>query len=198
ATVDGNQILGNSAQQLGGGMVVINGSSTISNNLVANNRAGSVGAGIYMAGSGAGLTSNTIADNGRNAGGDGIFLNTGANPRLMYNVVVGNDYGVRSGGGQPTQMTRNNVWGNRVTDYDGVQRGDTDLNTDPKWVNGPLGKYYLSSQAAGQQSNSQLIDACFDSSHAMGVDQMTTRTDGQKDRENADMGFHYRRPLGQT
>ena len=69
---------------------------------------------------------------------------------------------------------------------------------DPQWINGPLGKYYLSHQTAGQQSNSQLIDACFDSSHTMGVDQMTTRTDGRKDRNNADMGFHYRLPLGRT
>ena len=198
ATVDGNQIVGNTAHQLGGGLVLLNGSSTVSNNLIANNRGNHGGAGIYMAGSSARLTSNTIADNGRNAGGDGILLNAGANPRLMYNVVVGNDHGVRSSGGQPALMTRNNVWGNRLADYAGVQRGDTDLNTDPRWVNGPLGPYYLSHQAAGQPSNSQLIDACFDSSHAMGVDQVTTRTDGQRDRNNADMGFHYRLPLGRT
>ncbi|MCB0203714.1 MAG: DUF1565 domain-containing protein [Anaerolineae bacterium] len=198
ATLDGNQVLNNTAQQIGGGLVVLNGSPAIANNMISNNSAGSTGAGIYMAGSGATLTSNTIADNGRNAGGDGVFLNSGSNPRLKYNVLVGNDYGVRSGSGQPAEMMRNNVWGNRVANYTGVQRGSTDINVDPRWINGPQGKYYLSHSAAGQQTTSPLVDACFDSSATMGVDHLTTRTDGQPDRNNADMGYHYPRPLGRT
>ena len=194
ATLDGNQINGDNSQQLGDGLVALNGSTSIINNLVVDNHANQAGAGIYINNFSPVLTGNTIAHNS----GDGIRINGSSHPRLIYNVVVGNEYGLRSHSGQPAQMTRNNVWGNHVINYSGMQPGDTDLSVDPAWVNGPMGKYYLSQQASGQSTTSRLVDACFDSAHTMGVDQLTTRTDGQNDRNNADMGYHYVRPLGRS
>lgn len=192
AYVTGNQILDNQAGGLGGGVVTKDGAPAIVNNLISGNHASDRGAGLYIENAQSTVRHNTIAHNGRNQNGEGVMLAAGAHPNLIYNVIVGNDYGIRSEGSQPNHTYRNNLFDNRLADYHGVTPGVTDLLVDPQFVNGPLGQYYLSQTAAGQVTTSPLVDACTETAHALGLDHLTTRTDDQPDLGLADIGFHYR------
>jgi hypothetical protein len=62
---------------------------------------------------------------------------------------------------------------------------------DPLFVSGPLGDYYLSCRAAGQDADSPCIDAGSTSASAAGVGNLTTRTDGAFDTGVVDIGYHY-------
>ncbi len=189
--ITGNQIVDNQAGGLGGGIVVINGAPTFENNLIGRNRANMAGAGFYISNSQATLRHNTIVSNGRDQNGDGVMLAPGAAPAMSYNVIVGNDYGIRSGGGYVRQSMRNNLFDNRLGDFLGLAQGATDILSNPQFTNGPLGPYYLAQAGAGQPSNSPLIDACTETAQALGLNQTTTRTDGRNDQGLADIGFHY-------
>lgn len=191
ALVGSNQITNNFARGLGGGAVILSASPRLENNLINRNRANQGGAGLYVTNSQSVLRHNTVADNGRNSNGDGLMLASGGAPRLSYNVIVGNDYGIRSTGGQPGQLFRNSLYDNRLANYSQVSPGSTDILTDPKLVTGPLGPYYLSQAGAGQGVNSPLVDACVETAEALGLHLSTTRTDGQFDRGLADIGFHF-------
>ncbi|MEI2688808.1 MAG: right-handed parallel beta-helix repeat-containing protein [Anaerolineae bacterium] len=192
ARMTGNQIVDNQAGGLGGGAVVINAAPAFENNLVSGNRANSGGAGFFINNSQATLRHNSIVRNGRNQNGDGVLLAASASPALIYNVIVGNDYGIRSGGGQPRQSTRNNLFDNRLGDYLGVTPGASDLRIDPKFYSGPRGAYYLAQTSAGQASNSPLVDACAETAQALGLHLSTTRTDGRNDQGLADIGYHFK------
>jgi parallel beta-helix repeat protein len=191
ARVAGNQIIDNQAGIIGGGAVVINRTPTIENNLFARNRAPSGGAGVFVADAQPTLRHNTIANNGRGQNSDGILLSAGAAPVLAYNVITGGDYGIRSGGGQPRQTMRNSLFDNRLGNYQGVTPGATDLLADPLLIAGPRGSYYLAQNASGQGATSPLVDACAETAQALGLHLTTTRTDGQPDRDLADIGFHF-------
>lgn len=192
ATVAGNQILANQAGSQGGGILIHNLTATLSNNLISRNRAGAAGAGVFIASARPTLRYNTIADNGRNENGDGILLTYGSAPSLFYNIISGNDYGIRSDSAQPGQSERNALHDNRLGNYHGVvQPGPSDLLVNPQHVQGPLGPYYLAQSAAGQASTSPLVDASGETAAAAGLSQRTTRTDGVADQGLADIGFHY-------
>ncbi len=192
ARVADNQITANQASGIGGGVLVLDGSPAFENNLINRNSAGDSGAGLYLGNSQSTLRHNTIADNGRNMNGDGVLIAANASPRLSYNVIVGNDYGIRSAGGQPSQTTRNSLFNNRLANYQGVAQGASDLLVDPRLVRGPYGTYYLAQTTSGQASNSPLVDACVETAQALGLHLLTTRTDGQVDQGLADIGFHFR------
>ncbi|GAB4343911.1 MAG: hypothetical protein Kow0099_22830 [Candidatus Abyssubacteria bacterium] len=65
------------------------------------------------------------------------------------------------------------------------------LNTNPLFVSGPLGAYYLSQTTAGQLSTSACVDAGSDTAARLTLDTLTTRTDHVSDTGTVDMGFHY-------
>lgn len=192
AQVAGNQILDNQSGDKGGGVVILNLAPALFNNLISRNRAVDEGAGVFISNAQPTVRYNTIADNGRNENGDGIMLAPGAAPALLYNVISGNDYGIRSGSAQPAQSVRNALYDNRLGNYHGaVPPGPTDLLVDPQFVRGPLGPHYLAQTAAGQASTSPLVDAGGETAVALGLHQSTTRTDGAPDQGLADIGFHY-------
>jgi len=86
-------------------------------------------------------------------------------------------------------------------DYIEVEEGCTlnwgtgNIDTDPDFVTGPLGDYYLSQTVAGQDSNSPCVDAGSDTAANLGMDKSTTRTDGVWDVGVVDMGYHYPRNI---
>lgn len=63
--------------------------------------------------------------------------------------------------------------------------------SDPLFVCGPLGDYYLSSTLSGQSASSLCIDAGSDPAGSVGLGNMTTRTDEVPDELTVDLGFHY-------
>ncbi|UCG33897.1 MAG: ASPIC/UnbV domain-containing protein, partial [Phycisphaerales bacterium] len=69
--------------------------------------------------------------------------------------------------------------------------GQGNIYADPLFVDGPAGSYYLSQTAAGQPQNSPCANAGFGIPVEWGLEQHTTRTDQEVDRQIADMGFHY-------
>ncbi|MCD4654575.1 hypothetical protein K8T06_11680 [bacterium] len=94
--------------------------------------------------------------------------------------------------------------------YSNIQGGFTgfgNIDVDPLFVHGPLGAFYLSSIAAGQQQDSPCIDAGSDlaaticdpwQNDPLYMSEMTTRTDQIVDDEIVDMGFHYLGPVPPT
>jgi hypothetical protein len=69
--------------------------------------------------------------------------------------------------------------------------GEGNFVADPLFASGPLGDYYLSCRAAGQEADSPCIDAGSTSASIAGVGNLTTRTDGAFDAGVVDIGYHY-------
>jgi len=83
-----------------------------------------------------------------------------------------------------------------VRDYAGG--GDSNISDDPLFVKGPLGDYYLSCRAAGQEADSRCIDSGTGTAASQGLDEFTTRTDCAPDTGVVDMGYHYPTSLNQN
>ncbi len=90
--------------------------------------------------------------------------------------------------------------------FDGYA-GEGNIDSDPSFVGGIQGVYYLSQVAAGQGENSPCLDSgmnfaagtCYTVlDHAQCLDELTTRTDHATDAGIADMGFHYDMPVSPT
>jgi len=143
--------------------------------------------------------------------GGGIYCNK-SSPRIV-NCTLSNNT-ARLGGGihaydsRACSITNCILWSNMheislagesevLASYCCIQGGyvgEANIWDDPLFVSGPLGDYYLSCEAAGQGENSPCIDAGSDTAEALGLDELTTRTDCGPDTGVVDMGYHY--PLG--
>ena len=95
--------------------------------------------------------------------------------------------------------------------FTSIVSGVGNLSASPMFVRGRLGTYYLSNWNAGQivdalgrvvdpnvtpgsvpaDANSPAIDAGSDLAATLGLDQVSTRTDNEKDTGRVDIGFHY-------
>jgi len=79
-----------------------------------------------------------------------------------------------------------------------VYPGAGNINNDPLFVTGPgsgvANDYFLSQTAAGQGTDSPCVDAGSDTAANLDLDDKTTRTDGVRDKNTVDMGFHNPRP----
>lgn len=73
--------------------------------------------------------------------------------------------------------------------------GTGNVHSDPCFVTGPFGDYYLSQIAAGQAFDSPCMDAGSDTADNLGMDIFTTRTDEIGDAGVVDMGYHYPAPI---
>jgi hypothetical protein len=65
------------------------------------------------------------------------------------------------------------------------------IGSDPLFVPGTYGNYYLSQTAASQVSNSPCLDKGSGTASSWGLDTRTTRTDNVADSGAVDMGYHY-------
>ncbi len=72
-----------------------------------------------------------------------------------------------------------------------IDNGDGNIDDDALFVSGPLGGYYLSQVAAGQESESPCVDAGSDLASVLGMSIHTTSTDEVFDSGIVDMGYHY-------
>jgi len=79
----------------------------------------------------------------------------------------------------------------RYSDVRGGWVGEGNIDADPLFVTGPLGRFYLSQTAAGEPADSPCVDAGSDLAQSFGLDAMTTRTDQVGDAGIVDMGYHY-------
>lgn len=104
----------------------------------------------------------------------------------VSNCILFNNY--------PNQIYQSMTGGTVYVSYSDVQSGYSgtgNINTDPRFVTGPLGDYYLSQTASGQATNSLCVNAGSDTAANLGMDTGTTRTDGIGDAGIVDLGYHY-------
>lgn len=162
--------------------------ATIKNNLIKGNGIGSDGRDSPT------IINNTIVNSAW-----GIVWSSSSTPHdesimptIKNNIITGNNVGIHfeNGIGSPI-IDYNDVWGN-TSNYSGCSAGAQDISVDPKFVDGPLGKCYLSQIASWQSINSPCLDAGSDTASTLGfTDNYTTRTDGQADTGQVDLGYHY-------
>ncbi|HPS55168.1 MAG TPA: right-handed parallel beta-helix repeat-containing protein, partial [Sedimentisphaerales bacterium] len=224
STFENCRILRNMSSSAGGGLCfLVPYDTTIKNCLFVGNSAVDIGAAIsteYNADENLHLNfSNcTFADNTitlLTGTGGTIYNNFGCNPfinncifnqcnkiavydedsqsTLYNNLFYGNldgDYTVRSS------------YGGGTTVYTGAFRinnlsnADNNIDSNPMFVTGDLGDYYLSQIVAGQFQNSPAVDKGSDYASTLGLDTYTTRTDsltaagGGGDEGIVDIGYH--------
>ncbi len=210
-SVNSNIVRSNVAQ-VGGGLAILGCSDcTVSSNRFIGNE-GDGGAGIALYESSTIALHNTLSGNHSTVQGGALYLN-GSSMFLSHATLQGNTAGSTGGGVYATDSTINGdsciIWGNSAPvgsqihqtggstvefDYSDVQggwQGIGNLNTDPLFVAGPLGSFYLSQQAAGQTQNSPCLDSG-DPAPPFPLSWGTTRTDCVLDQGVTDMGSHYR------
>jgi hypothetical protein len=194
-SIVGNVISGNRAMAGGAVSAVAGGVSDhyallVDNNLVFNNSATGEGGGILLAGPG-------------RVGG-----------RVSGNTIVANTAGVDGGGGirfSPTltydaafEATNLIVWSNlnmnlagsalaTFSDIQGGSAGTGNISTDPGFVAGPMGHFYLEQDA---NAMSPAVNAGGGLSADFSMESQTTNASLAPDAGLVDMGFHY--PLGAT
>ena len=153
------------------------------------------------------LTGCTFAGNAASHRGGAIYETSYNSTLVLKNCIVwNNSAGIEAdelffNGDSDVQITYSDIdssAGSIKDDSVSINGGngflpgaDGNISSDPLFVTGPRGDYYLSHTAAGQASDSPCIDAGSDTATSLGVDDRTTRTDGVPDSGTADMGYHY-------
>ena len=192
-----------------------NSSPAITNCMISDNNGIFAAGGIYCSNnSNPAIMNCTITGNSASPYGDGgrIYCDA-SSPTIINCTITGNSAGDPGGGiycydySSPT-ITNCILWadspdeiyvesGTPVVTYSDVQGGTAQpwfgagcIDTDPLFVRGALHNYYLSQTAAGQSSDSPCVDAGSDTAEKLGLDELTTRSDGMPDEGIVDMGYH--------
>ncbi|MBN1592987.1 MAG: right-handed parallel beta-helix repeat-containing protein [Candidatus Coatesbacteria bacterium] len=164
-------------------------SPIISHNTVAGNALHGIGCcyGGYPL-----IENNISAYNGE----DGIGIGDGPQPEIRSNTIVGNGYGIFSYRWDHPPVVDCIIWGNDDDLYkcsatfcciEDQDEGEGNIHTDPMFVEGPLGEYYLHPDSPCINAGSQLaVDA--------GLADRTTHGNGTPDTGTVDMGYHYPLP----
>jgi len=194
-----------SGNSCGGGVY---GYVTISNSTISSNTAEMTvgglegynrGGGIYCL-NGSLIVNCLITDNfdayTHSLNGGGIF---GSGMTVTNCTIAGNDKdGIRGDG--TSVISDCIIWDNEddlyscSATYSCIEDGDSgtgNISSDPLFVTGPSGSYYLSQTAAGQGSDSPCVDAGSEPASSLGMDVYTTRTDNITDSGIVDIGYHY-------
>jgi len=186
ATIAHCVITGNSTVHHGGGGIGCWASDpTITNCLITDNLSGDDGGGIAcMTESSPTITSCTVVDNTAKDIGGGISC--WGSPTIT-DCIVGFD--------DPDAIYV--LFGNPLVTYCDVENGTGEpwfgtgcIDVNPRLVLGPLHAYYLSQTAAGQVSDSPCLNTGSDTALNLGLNTLTTRTDGACDASTVDMGYH--------
>jgi parallel beta-helix repeat protein len=168
------------------------------NCLISRNEATSNGGGIYAYGAwNFDITNCSVADNTAEGSGGGAYLDSDVASGTALNSIF---WGNSAGAGNQVYTGAiydlyfiNSDYANATGDIEGTGTVGEDSDTihlDPFFVTGPLGGYYLNSDAdAG--TDSPCIDGGFGAPADYGLAAKTTRTDGAVDSGDVDMGYHY-------
>jgi hypothetical protein len=201
-------IKSNQAEASGGGVFFGGeGAPSLTNCLLTNNTAGRDGGGVSASIFTQLTVSNcTIAENivtGAGYGG-GLYGSYGSYTKVIDSIIWGNwaQNGAQIAIGISTSPSTVDV---SYSDVQGAQSGAyveagcilnwpedvNNLYTDPLFVSGPLGDYYLSQIGAGQSQPSPCVEAGSSLASRVGMNRYTTRTDQAFDTGIVDMGYHY-------
>ncbi len=118
-----------------------------------------------------------------------IGLHGGLGAFIHHCIFIDNDQAIIDGYDHTDAICDYNVFYNNGVDYYGEEPGEHDrFDTDPLFVTGPIGAYYLSQIDAGQDITSPCVDA---GDPMTNPPNGTTRTDEIADTVPPDIGFHY-------
>ena len=199
-TIANCTISNNSAKKGGGISCTMYSSPTITDCTISGNTApygGSIYCNYYCDPA---ISSCTISGNSADYGG-GIYCWWYSNPTLTDCILWGNTATT----GHEIVLTSTAYPSTLPVIYSDVQGGageayvesgctlgldGTNIDLDPLFVKGPLHDYYLSHLATGQGGDSPCIDTGSDTAENLGLDELSTRTDGMPDTGRVDMGYH--------
>ncbi len=216
-------ISGNDANSSGGGVYIASWGKPVllRNCLITNNSAGRDGGGVsadwitfYLDIKNCTIANNVVTGVGFPLGsyGGGLYTAYDSDARIIDSIIWGNSapYGnqiaIDTYYGEPSSVD---------VDYSAVQGGavnvfvdsgstltwrDFNLNNvalDPLFVSGYGGSYYLSQEAAGQDTNSPCVDTGSSDADSAGMYRHTTRTDHIAEQFDSvvDMGYHFVLPM---
>ena len=201
----------------GGGFRIQGGkNNTFSNCKIVSNSAQEKGGGVYIEDTGVSFNNCLLADNIAQEEGGAFYSSNHAHQSTVFQscTVANNQVVSASGAGGGISMYGDTpadfivkdsiLWGNMPdqisTDlnpdvtYSNIQGGGysdpSNINSDPLFVVGRLGDYFLSQTLAGQASDSPCLDSGSQLAGLLGLDQYSTATSCAKDTNQADMGFH--------
>jgi hypothetical protein len=210
-------ISGNIADFSGGGVYLrdVNTASLI-NNLIINNGAGRDGGGVSANWFTNSVISNCTFAGNASTGGFGEPNNTGFGGGLynsyesncvVTNSIFWNNFALKGSGiSLGSGFEFNKTCGTLSVSYSGVKDGLSGIwideactvdwgsgnqIEDPLFVEGPLGRYYLSQISAGEGQDSPYVDAGSDYASVLGFLGHTTRTDEHSDAGIVDIGYHH-------
>jgi hypothetical protein len=210
-------ISGNIADFSGGGVYLrdVNTASLV-NNLIINNGAGRDGGGVSANWFTNSIISNcTFVGNAtsgfqgepNNTGYGGGLYNSYESDCVVTNSIFWNNFALKGSGiSLGSGFEFNKTCGTLSISYSGIKDGQSgvwvddgctlnwgegNIDAEPLFVEGPLGRYYLSQISSGQSQNSPYVDTGSDYSSYVGMLGHTTRTDGQSDAGRVDIGYHH-------
>ncbi|MBN2209629.1 MAG: DUF1565 domain-containing protein, partial [Candidatus Coatesbacteria bacterium] len=157
------------------------GTARVVNNLVVNNYCERRCAGVMFWYTDAFVSSTTIAENGTDDAGSGLFAGT-STVEVVDSILWGN-----ASTGSEVLLQYTSSVDITYSCIEGGYDGEGNINLDPEFLCG----YYLSQAAAGQSVDSPCVNAGSASASTLGMDELTTRTDGVYDQGIVDMGYHY-------
>ncbi|MBN2208040.1 MAG: right-handed parallel beta-helix repeat-containing protein [Candidatus Coatesbacteria bacterium] len=198
--ISGNSISGNSTTNWGGGICCRESSPTITGNVINDNLA-YYGGGVHCYHSSPTISCNLIAGNYGEEDGGGIFNRQKSSPVITNNTISYNwsEYGADGIAcmyeSHPI-ITDCIIWGSGddLSDCSATycciedpDEGEGNIHSDPMFVTGPLGDYYL-------HPDSPCVDAGSRSAEEAAMSNLTTQADGTPDTGTVDMGCHYPLP----
>jgi hypothetical protein len=203
--ITGNQSIGTDSGSGAGISCYLNASPIIVNCLVASN-SGVWGGGIYCNFSSSPNISNCTITGNFARGGGGIYTANQSWPTITDSILWDNSatYGLEIEVVQDSDLTvaYSDVKGGpaaALVQSDSTLHWDVgNIVSDPFFIFGPLGEYYLSQSAASQPADSPCVNAGSDTAANLGLAILTTRTDHVPDTDTADMGYHYGRDSSLT
>jgi len=201
-TIENCIIENNSCTAFGGGICCkANSNAMITNCLVTGNSCLDKGGGVFCSASDITISNITVEGNSASNFGGGLMMSWGSNGTIANSILWGNTatQGAQialKATAQPSTLSVSHC------DVEGAESGayvealctldwgSGNIDSDPLFATGPLGDHYLSQLAAGQGADSPCVDAGSDTAAALGLDNLTTRTDGMPDLGIVDMGYH--------
>ena len=123
----------------------------------------------------------TVVDNGADIYGDllSLRIEEGGDYAITNSILRNGDNSINDG----VDITYSNV--------EGGYEGEGNIDSDPIFVSGSWGDYYLSQRETGHDQTSPCVNAGSDTSENLCMNFTTTRTDGVFDTDRIDMGYHY-------
>ncbi len=177
--IHGNQA-SQSVSKYGGGICVyLNSTMVVDSCTVAGNshNVNGFGGGIACYGNGDVTSKNSIYWGNTANSGKQIYIYSGPDSLVLDYCCYSNDTG--------------DVYNN------GTFTVTNSITTNPLFVTGTNGDYYLSETASKQGSDSPCLDAGSASAVSLGLDDFTTRTDSVCDVDTVNIGYHYSPPTSE-